>query len=99
MNQELFSERLPRPGIEARTYRRGKIKMYASIVKNNRGWRAAFKKEHPNFDNGEGERLLNRATRGATDSPELYEALKVWIPKIQTEQPEWFTKQLAIDVP
>lgn len=100
MSQAQITERQkPRVGKEAKEDRRRQIHKLILIVHGNRHWRDEFCKAYPEFDNKDGINLLNYATRGRADAPELLAALQAWIPKIQAEQPEWFVKQLAIDVP
>lgn len=99
MQQVDLSERHIRPGREAKEARRTEINGYIKILIGNRQWRSEFCKAYPEFDCKDGIEVLTRATRGNCSAPELLEALRVWIPKIQAEQPEWFVKQLAIDVP
>jgi hypothetical protein len=99
MEVQELSERHIRPGRTAKIERRKEIHSYANIMRGNRRWRDEFCKDNPAFDNADGLRLLYAASRGRADDPSLLEALRVWVPKIQAEQPEWFVKQLAIDVP
>jgi len=99
MEVQDLSKRQFRPGQSAKKQRREEILSYVKILHGNRHWRSEFCKDNPDFDNADGLRLLYAASRGRCDAPELLEALRVWIPKIQAEQPEWFVKQLAIDVP
>ncbi|WP_028665912.1 hypothetical protein [Runella zeae] len=105
MNQEELSERQgaierpPRAGREARTYRRQRIHSLIRTVVGNTGWRKAFLQAYPDFDTAQGAYLLSRATNGSTDDPDLLAALEEWIPRIQDEKPEWFVKQVSVEMP
>lgn len=81
-----------RPGRQARVYRKDRIKSLLEVVKGCRGWRVAFIEDYEDFDSAEGANLLSMGVLGRTDDPDLLAALEVWIPKIQKEQPDWFTK-------
>ena len=99
MEQELIIKRSARPGKQARGERRAAVYALTKIVKGNRHWRAKFFEAYPEFDNAEGSLLVTYAVRGRADDPRLLEVLTEWIPQIQAEQPEWFAKQLSVDVP
>ncbi|TAF48641.1 MAG: hypothetical protein EAZ63_03570 [Runella slithyformis] len=99
MSQIDFIKRSARPGKQARNERRAAVYALTKIVKGNRSWRARFFESYPEFDNAEGSLILTYAVRGRADDPRLLEALTEWIPKIQAEQPDWFVKQLSVDVP
>lgn len=109
MNQEELSERhesgaegalpTPRPGREARAFRKARIHTLIRVLVGNKGWRKAFLTEYPIFDNSEGAYLLMRATSGATDDPDLLKALEEWVPKILEKKPDWFVKQIPIEMP
>ncbi|NBB18811.1 hypothetical protein GVN20_05530 [Runella sp. CRIBMP] len=81
-----------RPGRQARIFRKERIKELLSVVKGLWGWRSAFLVAYPEFDSAEGGSLLTMGVLGRTDDPDLLAALEIWIPKIQKEQPDWFTK-------
>lgn len=100
VTQVELSERSTPPlfGRQARTYRRNRIHELIRIVVGNNGWRKAFLTEFPHFDNSEGVYLLGRATNGQTDDHVLLQALEVWIPQIQKEQPDWFVKQIPVNL-
>lgn len=83
-------------GIE---FRREQITNLVSVVKRNRNWRKEFLLEYPQFDNSEGVNLLNATTRGNASDPTLLKILEEWIPKITAEEPAWFVKKRAVDIP
>lgn len=109
MNQEELSERpetgvegaqpVPRPGREARAFRKARIHTLIRVLVGNKGWRKAFLTEYPIFDNSEGAYLLMRATAGATDDPDLLKALEEFVPKVIIEKPDWFVKQISVEIP
>jgi hypothetical protein len=101
MRQEVLSERYeePRPGRASKEVRRARMFALIKVVMGNRNWRNEFYLAYPKFDNKDGINLINYATRGKSSDPDLLAALEEWIPRIQAEQPEWFVKQLAIEVP
>ncbi len=85
-------------GAKARTERKQKILELVTVVKGNRGWRDAFLGEFPHFQSKDGVRLMNLSTNGKTDDVELLRCLEIFVPKVLKEQPDWFVKQLTVEM-
>lgn len=85
------------PGRQAREFRKARIKYLLGIVKGKKGWKDAFFLGYPEFDTAKGNGIINNGFVGKTNDPDLLAALEVWIPKIQLEKPDWFTKSENLD--
>lgn len=85
-------------GAKARNERKKRILELVTVVKGNRGWRDAFLVDFPHFQSKEGTRIMNLSTSGNTDDVELLRCLEIFVPKVLKEQPEWFVKQLTVEM-
>lgn len=85
-------------GSKARIDRKKRILELVTVVRGNRGWRDAFLQEFQHFQNKDGLRIMNLSTKGNTDDVEFLRCMELFIPKVQKEQPEWFVKQLTVEM-
>lgn len=78
---------------------RNRINELHLVVKGNRGWQMAFFFKYAHLDTAEGARTLAAVCRGKCCDIEVLRCFEEFIPFIIKTQPEWFKKQLKIEIP
>ena len=86
-------------GKRAMTERRDRLNDLHLVVKGNRGWQTDFCIRYPHLDTIEGGKIFAAISRGSCDDAEFLRCFEDFIPFIQKTQPEWFKKQLKIEIP
>jgi hypothetical protein len=84
--------------------KKGRIKRMADIndamnvLIGNRGWKDAFLIENPHFNNSDGLKVIQRAYQRTSADEEFHRCIGRFLKNAYTNQPDWFKKQLSIEV-
>lgn len=85
-------------GKSAQDKRKEEINHIMDIIVGNHGWIRAFVTEFPEYDSIDGKQVIDTARRRVCSDADFHTALHQFYTRAVNEQPEWFKKQLAINI-